>query len=309
MIVDAHLHLWDKVHGRVGNKRLVGLKNGLVRVGGKTVVGMPPLLTDGRSTAERCIAVMDAAGVDAAIVTQEFMDGNQNRYLADVRRRYPDRFYCHALLEFRRPDRCRREFGRAIDKLGLQGVKVPAAYLAAMTPRLYLTDRRFMRIWEAMEQRGMVLSIDLAEGDAQTAEVREIARTFPKLKIAVGHFGMVGRRDWMKQIRLAEADNVWIESGGITWLFRHQGPPFPGARKAIRQAARAVGIEKLMWGSDYPRTMVDFTYRQTLDFVRDGCAFLSPRDRNRLLGGNARGVYGLRAPKKPRRPIPRITEG
>ena len=166
-----------------------------------------------------------------------------------------------------------------------------------------------MRIWAAMEERGMVLSLDLAEGAAQTAEVRELARTFPTLKIAVGHFGMVTRTGWIEQIRLAEADNVWIESGGITWLFRHEGPPFPGAQKAIARAARAVGIEKLMWASDYPRTMVDFTYRQTLDFVRDGCGFLSPQDKRRFLGGNARRVYGLRAPKRPRRPIPRITEG
>ena len=307
MIVDAHLHLWDKVHGLVGGRRLVGLKNGLIRFGNRTVVGMPPLLTDGRNTAERCIALMDAAGVDAAIVVQEFMDGNQNRYLAQVRRRYPDRFYCHALLEFRRPDGCWRQFRHAVDRQGLQGVKVPATYLVGMAPRVYLTDPRFMRIWADMEQHGMVLSLDLAPGNAQCAEVRQVAATFPKLRIAVGHFGMVTRKGWMEQIRLAEAGNVWIESGGITWLFRHEGPPFPGAQKAIRQAIRAVGVGKLMWGSDYPRTVVDFTYRQTLDFVRDGCAFLSSRDRKLFLGENARRVYGLKAPARARRPIPRIT--
>ena len=308
MIVDAHLHLWDKVRGRVGNKRLVGLKNGLVRFGHRVVVGMPPLLTDGRNTAERCMALMDAAGVDGAVVVQEFMDGNQNAYLARVRRTYPDRFYCHALLEFRRPDGCWRQYRHAVDRLGLQGVKVPATYLAGMTPRVYLTDLRFMRIWADMEARGMVLSLDLASGDVQCAEVRQIARAFPKLKIAVGHFGMVTRSGWMNQIRLAEAHNVWIESGGITWLFRHEGPPFAGAQKAIRQAARAVGIDKLMWGSDYPRTTVEFTYRQTLDFVRDGCEFLSPKDKRLLLGGTARRVYGFKTPKKARQPIPRITE-
>lgn len=36
---------------------------------------------------------MDYAQVSAAVVTQEFIDGIQNGYLAEVARKYPDRFF------------------------------------------------------------------------------------------------------------------------------------------------------------------------------------------------------------------------
>ncbi len=58
-----------------------------------------------------------------------------------------------------------------------------------------------------------------------------------------------------------------IESGGITWLFNSEFYPFDGAVRAIREAADAVGMDKLMWGSDYPRTITAITYRMSYDFI------------------------------------------
>ena len=97
--------------------------------------------------------------------------------------------------------------------------------------------------------------------------MEEIIQECPRLKIAVGHFGMVTLPDWKEQIKLARHPNVMIESGGITWLFNDEFYPFKGAIKAIREAAELVGMEKLMWGSDYPRTITAITYKMSYDFV------------------------------------------
>lgn len=78
---------------------------------------------------------------------------------------------------------------------------------------------------------------------------------------------MVTRPDWEEQIRLALHPNVMIESGGITWLFNDEFYPFKGAVKAIRKAAELVGMKKLMWGSDYPRTITAITYKMSYDFI------------------------------------------
>ena len=53
-------------------------------------------------------------------------------------------------------------------------------------------------------------------------------------------------------MKLAQHTNVMIESGGITWLFNDELYPFTGAIHAIKESISIVGIEKLMWGSDYP---------------------------------------------------------
>lgn len=97
----------------------------------------------------------------------------------------------------------------------------------------------------------------------------------------------------MKQIELAKNKNVFVESGGITWLFNSEFYPYPSAIKAIKQAADAVGFEKLMWGSDYPRTMTAITYRMSLDFI-EKTDEISKKDKALLLGENAVKFYGFR---------------
>jgi len=165
-----------------------------------------------------------------------------------------------------------------------------------------------MAVFEKMEKRGMVLSIDLDYGDSQVKEMREVARSFPQLTITLGHFAMANRKGWLEQLNLAEESNVYVESGGITWLFRQEGPPFPGAQEAFRIAGEHVGVEKLMWGSDHPRTMVDFTYEQVLDFLLNGCAFFTDGQKKAILGETALKVYGIKKPSKEPERIKKITE-
>jgi hypothetical protein len=166
-------------------------------------------------------------------------------------------------------------------------------FLPKMNPPVALDDLALMEVWEEMEARGMVLSIDLAAGTRQVPQMRRVLARFPALKVAIGHFGMVGSPGWMDQVRLGGHDSVYVECGGIIWLFRREGPPFRKAQAAIRQAVRAIGPRKIMWGSDYPRTMVDFTYQQSLDLALYGCDFLTRTERAGFLGGNAARLYGF----------------
>ena len=45
---------------------------------------------------------------------------------------------------------------------------------------------------------------------------------YPNVRMAIGHFGMVTTPGWQEQIRLARYPNVFVESGGITWLFNSE---------------------------------------------------------------------------------------
>ena len=112
------------------------------------------------------------------------------------------------------------------------------------------------------------------------------------MRIAIGHFGMVTRPDWEEQIRLALHPNVMIESGGITWLFNDEFYPFKVAVKAIRKAAELVGMKKLMWGSDYPRTITAITYKMSYDFIVKS-PDLQEDEKRLFLGENARKFYGF----------------
>ncbi len=310
MIVDAHIHLWDMVAGDEGSddKPVRALRNGVISIGDTKMLGMPPYFLDGRCTYEMALAVMDSAGVDAAVVTQEYHDGNQNSYLAEARDKCPDRFFVEGLLEFRNPDNLATEFRNLNRKYGFKGIKLPAGYLVYTTPRIFLIDKRLMNVFEQMENLRLILTVELDFGEIQVKELREVARTFPKLIIILRHFGMAGRDGWLEQLSLAEEPNVYIESGGITWLFRKEDPPFRGAQEAVHDAVKRVGAGKIMWGSDFPRAQIDFTYEQSLDFLLDGCDFLTDIQRTAILGGNAAGVFGFKKPSVSRKRFMKYTE-
>ena len=81
MIIDAHLHLWDKQHGIVNGKPVYDIGGGKSNFGGEIKQMMPPYMTDGENTAEKFLSNMDYAGVSGAVITQEYIDGNQDEYL------------------------------------------------------------------------------------------------------------------------------------------------------------------------------------------------------------------------------------
>ena len=95
-----------------------------------------------------------------------------------------------------------------------------------------------------------------------------------------------------KQIALAKYKNVYIESGGLTWLFHKEFYPYPSAVDAILEASDICGIKKLMWGSDYPRTMTDITYIMAVRFIAES-EKLSEEEKRAFLGENAVKFYGV----------------
>lgn len=251
---------------------------------------LPPFMIDGKNSAEVFLSNMDYAQVSAAVITQEFIDGDQNDYLEEVARRFPDRFFVCGFCDVRRPGFM--EQARSLHARGFKAITVPAHRLFLPEGRVWLTSGEMMEMFRFMEREGMILSIALADGATQVAEMEEVIAECPRLKVAIAHFGMVTTEGWLEQIKLARHPEVMVESGGITWLFNSEFYPFRGAVKAIRTAADTVGAEKLMWGSDYPRTITAITYRMSYDFVLKS-EELTPEFKAAFLGENAKRFYGF----------------
>lgn len=289
-IIDAHAHLWLKQNTVVDGLPIRTLENGRSLFMGEVRQMVPPFMTDGVNSAEVFLSNMDYAQVSAAVITQEFIDGIQNDYLMEVARRYPNRFMVCGMCEFRQPGFL--PHAQELLDQGFRAIKIPAQRLLLKEGRIMLTGEEMMQMFHLMEEHNAILSIDLADGNLQVGEMQEIIQECPRLRIAIGHFGMVTRQGWQEQIKLARHPNVRIESGGITWLFNDEFYPFHGAIRAIREAADLVGMEKLMWGSDYPRTITAITYRMSYDFITKSTG-LSDEEKALFLGENARQFYGF----------------
>ena len=278
MIIDAHLHLWDKQNGRVDEKPVIALTNGQSDFGGEIRQMMPPYMLDGRNTVEMLIANMNYARVSGCVVTQEYIDGNQDRYLLECKKKYQDRIKICCLYEEKDiPDNWIRQF---------DGIKICAGRLK---------DKNLLHhkeIFQKADLLGKFISIDMADGDLQTDAMAQLIKMHPNLRIAIGHFGMVTVDGWEKQIELAKHEHVYVESGGITWLFHKEFYPYPSAIQAIRKAIDICGIDKLMWGSDYPRTRTAITYDMSKEFI-EKTSELSEEEKRKFLGENAKKFYGF----------------
>ena len=290
-IIDAHSHLWLKQDTVVDGMPIRTLENGRSEFMGEIRQMVPPFMIDGRNSAEVFLSNMDYARVSAAVVTQEFIDGIQNDYLWEVARKYPERFFVCGMCEFRRPGFL--DEARELIRKGFKAIKIPAHRLFLPEGRVRLDSPEMMQMFHLMEEHDVLLSIDLADGDTQVGEMKEIIAECPRLRIAIGHFGMVTTAGWQEQIKLARHPGVMIESGGITWLFNSEFYPFKGAVRAIREAADLVGMDKLMWGSDYPRTITAITYKMSYDFVLKTDE-LTEDEKAQFLGLNARRFYGFK---------------
>ena len=288
LIIDAHSHLWLR-QDTVVNGQVIRTKE---RNGSRSLFFgeerqmLPPFMIDGKNTAEVFLSNMDYAQVGAAVVVQEVIDGNQNAYLSEVQANYPERFFCMGMA-------WNLEEAQAVANAGLKGVAFPGH-------RMKDSLLTLLPVFKMMEQRGMIVSMCLADGDKQVAELREVIAECPHLKIAIGHLGMADQpqsppwenESWRQQILLARNENVMVESGGITWLYNTEFYPFPSAVRAIRKAADLVGWDKLMWGSDYPRTITAITYRMSYDFITKSTE-LTAAQKSAFLGENAKCFYGF----------------
>lgn len=290
LIIDAHSHLWLKQDAVWNGMRVKTLENGRSFFLTEERQMVPPFMIDGKNSAEVFLSNMDYAQVGGAVVVQELIDGLQNDYLETVMRKYPERFFVCGMCDYFAGHIL--EQANALKDRGFKGIAVPGHRLLTDSQRIALNSDEMMAMFHMMEDNGMVLSLCLAEGDTQLGEINEVIAECPDLKIAIGHFGMVTVPGWKDQIMLARHPKVMIESGGITWLFNSEFYPFDGAVKAIREAIDMVGAEKLMWGSDYPRTITAITYRMSYDFVCKS-TLLDEREKRLFLGENAKAFYGF----------------
>ena len=294
-IIDAHSHLWYTQDTEWNGKRISPLPNGRSMFLGEERQMLPPFMIDGHNTAEVFLSNMDYAQVSAAVVVQEFIDGLQNDYLRKVKANYPNRFFCFAMADYFR-DGFYEEARQLLIEDGFKGMAIPGHRLG----RHSLLSDEMMQMFRLMEKEGKLLSITLKDGDEQAAELSEVIEECPNLKIAIGHLCMADQPTtppwdnplWLMQVCLALNENVFLECGGITWLYNTEFYPFPSAIRALREAADLVGWEKLMWGSDYPRTITAITYRMSYDFVLKSKE-ITDKQKSLFLAENAKQFYGF----------------
>jgi uncharacterized protein len=260
MIVDAHVHLYDRGYWAPKWFDNVAYRWAHTPPAQRDPAIIRPRIEPGMADPGGAFMVkqMDAAGIDVAVVLpldwelglkqeQEVPINLIHERYAAIAKANPGRFVIFAGFDPQRPDVVDR-FEWAIKTLGMRGLKLypPTGF--------YPYDERVYPLYERCEAWGLPVLVHtggtigaLRPRFASPVYLQDVQADFPRLMIWMGHAG--GTYWWEEAVSVAEqAAHSYLElSNWEEFAYAEEGT-------FIRQLARArdrLGAHRLLFGSDH----------------------------------------------------------
>jgi len=235
-------------------------------------LGGPDKGDGARQSPEEIITSMDRLGIDKAVVFpfNEADPGisfsKANDFIAAAVKRYPDRLIGFARLDPHYGDKALEELRRAINELGLRGLK-----LHPSSQGFSLDEPIILRIIEETAALSIPVVFDSGKALSPPARIGALAERVPEATIIMAH--MQGP---MYLEVAGEHENVYLGTTGTFDLAR------------LQEALRKLGAAKLIAGSDSPYIAQERELRKF-----DRMPGLTGEDKALILGENMRRILRL----------------
>ncbi len=239
---------------------------------------------------ERFLPVLDAAGVDRAVIVPPGFMGTHNEYGLECAQRHPRRLAVMGLIDPAAPDAPER-VARWIAQPGMLGIRT---HVHARLRALWGADDAADPFWAACERHDVPVAV-FSTGAKDY--VKRIARRHPELRLVVDHMGLpVAEALFKAQGDAVESlDHPEIEQ--MLALARYPRvavkvsakPPFDRSAlgvELVRRVYEAYGPRRMFWGTDYTQSLrVGYeSYDEQIDVIRERAGFLNDDDREWILG-------------------------
>ncbi len=278
MIIDCHTHIFPE-EIREGREAFSKRDEGF-----SSIYNQPKAKMIG---VEDLIDAMDESGIDRSVIcgfpwSNPDLCSLHNKYLLEAGKRYPNRLIAFVILPFSDPDWSERELDQAV-KSGAKGVGEIAFYRDEMGSQ----DIRSMKpVLTRMEKQGIPLLLHTNEtighaypGKGRTPLERfyELILSFPRLRIILGHWGG-GLPFYELMPEVAKGmTNVYYDTAAS---------PFIYSKKIYAIASQIVGVEKILFGTDFPLIPAGRYFKELEE------SGLSKQDQQKILGLNFSKVIG-----------------
>jgi len=240
---------------------------------------------------------MDEAGVDAALLTPPSWDPSANELAVAAAQQHPDRFAVLGRVELDRPD-ARALIATWKQRPGMLGLRYT---FLRPDQKSWPTDGTIDWLWPAAERTGLPISMFASEF---LPVVARVAERYPGLKLIVDHFARrIDERDapgWAslpELLALAKYPNVAVKATAAP-DFSSEPYPYRNIHGYIRQVYDAFGPDRMFWGSDVTR--LPCTWRQAVTMFTEELPWLSPRDKERIMGDAVCAWRGWNRPRSAR---------
>lgn len=279
-VIDTHVHVYDTTPARAGERD--ARPEAVLR-----------MLDAERLSAAGVLAVADA---DDLAVTRA-----KNDQLIALAARANGRLFAIGSVHPRDGDAALAE----LERIRANGVR--AIKLHPNSQRFDVGDPAVERVVARAGQLGLVLLFDAFSpfDPAQLGKFIALALKFPDARIILAHAGGIRFSELLSIAVMRKhypgmyKQNLWIDLSGVVNLVAGS----PSLREQLRYVCREIGIERVLFGSDYPL----FAPAQALADVR--AIGFTPEEERRVFHDNAAALFGLTAPEAAARGRRRGGEG
>ncbi len=235
---------------------------------------------------------MDRCGVEGAVLIQHGGTYDNHYLFAEAAKR-PGRFKVVVQVDPASPDPI-EDLTKLADQ-GAAGVRIG--------PKHRFTTPQPHDLWEKAGNLGLVVSSLGKAADFASEDFKEIVRSCSNTEIVIEHLAGVGIKEppfaeYESALENARFPNTTIKVPGLAEICPR--PPvlapefnFQNVPPLFELAKEAFGVERMMWGSDFPPTAGREGYENALNGVRYHPAFSAGDDAEWVMGKTAARVWGF----------------
>jgi predicted TIM-barrel fold metal-dependent hydrolase len=178
---------------------------------------------------------------------------------------------------------------RALLPKGVRAFRIAPNY-SKLPPARWLEPPGYAAMFDAAAQTGQALSC-LIDPSA-FPEVDRMCARFPATTVIIDHLGRIGTSGTIEPsdvdalCALAKHTRLLVKVGAFYALGR-KTPPYLDLAPLIKRVVAAFGARRCMWESDCPFQVVAHRYTDSIALIHDRLEFLTPEDKDWLLGRTA----------------------
>lgn len=277
MIIDAHQHVWDLDRARYA---WLGPRHGPIR---RTV------------TQEEVLPELRRCGVDGVVLVQAADEAEDTALMLEVAARHPEVVAVVAYVPLEDPARAAEQ----LPALAADPLVVGIRNLVHDRP-----DPDFLLRPEVQESLALVAAAGLAYDvvgvlPRHLEHVATLAERHPGLRLVVDHLGTppIGRGEqepWRSLLsRAAAHPNVHAKVSGLYPGDEPRRWTTESIRPFVRHALAEFGADRLMYGGDWPVSVLAGGYTRVWSGLQPLVAELGEAAARALLGGTAVRCYGI----------------
>lgn len=298
--IDAHTHVFETIAGYCGRGELRSIGGGRARFSNGDEI---TLLKNGKNAFlyTDLLKLMKTYSVEKAILLQGSYLGFCNDYTHESQEKSGDCLYGMGTFDPYCKD-YEKIMKRLVEELNFKGLKFEISEgfgLSGYHPDLKLDSERFMTIWEYINKKKLVISLDLGtfgESSIQVSQLEMIAKKFKDIRFVVEHI-FFPKCNHYEEVQaclnsLRNCENVYFTTASIPMSVYPEPYPYPSACKYVDMALKTVGSDKVLWGSDVPTVLIGADYGQLKNYLFEGLK-LKDRDISKIYYENAKRVYQI----------------